>query len=142
MERTLRRLAAPAVERAPEPTVLARVGLGAMVLAAGVHKLLDPAAWAVYVVPWLEPLIVLSPVEFMLLNGWLELLFGLALVADRYTALSSLVAAVSLSATVGYLFVVWLTTGGVGDVLARDVGLAALGWAVFVEAVRERDREA
>ena len=106
-----------------------------MVLAAGVHKLLDPVAWAVYVVPWLEPIVVLSPVDFMLLNGWLELAFGLALVLDRYTAFASLVAAGSLTATVGYLAIVWVTTGQFGDVLARDVGLAMLGWVVFVEAV-------
>ena len=136
MERRLRSVARPAVERAPDAATLARVGLGAMVLAAGVHKLLDPAAWAVYVVPWLEPFIVLSPVEFMLLNGWLELAFGLALVVDRYTAVSSLVAAVSLTATVGYLAIVWVGTGAFGDVIARDIGLAALAWAVFVEAVR------
>jgi uncharacterized membrane protein YphA (DoxX/SURF4 family) len=140
MERTLRRLATPWVDRLPGPVTLARVGLGAMVLAAGVHKLLDPAAWAVYVVPWLEPFILLSPVEFMVLNGWLELAFGLALLLDRYTALASLVAAVSLTATVGYLLVVWVTSGAFGDVLARDVGLALLGWAVFVSAV-SADRE-
>jgi uncharacterized membrane protein YphA (DoxX/SURF4 family) len=74
-----------------------------MVLAAGLHKLLDSAAWAVYVVPLLEPFVVLSPVEFMLLNGWLELAFGLVLLVDRYTAFASLVAAVSLTATIAYL---------------------------------------
>jgi uncharacterized membrane protein YphA (DoxX/SURF4 family) len=136
MERRLRSLARPAVARVPDAATLARVGLGAMVLAAGIHKLLDPAAWALYVVPRLEPFIVLSPVDFMLLNGWLELAFGLALVVDRYTAVSSLVAAVSLMATVGYLTIVWVGTGQFGDVIARDIGLALLAWAVFIEAVR------
>jgi uncharacterized membrane protein YphA (DoxX/SURF4 family) len=136
MEQRLRRAARPAVARVPDAATIARVGLGAMVLAAGLHKLFDPAAWAVYVVPWLEPFVLLSPVEFMLLNGWLELAFGLALLADRYTAFASLVAAVSLTATIGYLTVVWVKAGRFGDVLARDVGLAMLAWAVFVEAVR------
>ncbi|MFC7311548.1 DoxX family membrane protein [Salinirubellus salinus] len=136
MEQRLRRVTRPAVARVPDAATIARVGLGAMVLVAGVHKLLDPAAWALYVVPWLEPFILLSPVDFMLLNGWLELAFGLALLVDRYTAFASLVAAASLTATIGYLTVVWVTTGQFGDVLARDVGLAMLAWAVFVEAVR------
>jgi uncharacterized membrane protein YphA (DoxX/SURF4 family) len=136
MEQRLRRVARPAVARVPDAATIARVGLGAMVLVAGVHKLLDPAAWALYVVPWLEPFILLSPVDFMLLNGWLELAFGLALLVDRYTAFASLVAAASLTATIGYLTVVWVTTGQFGGVLARDVGLAMLAWAVFVEAVR------
>ncbi|WP_255196729.1 DoxX family membrane protein [Halorarius litoreus] len=122
--------------RTPAPGTVARVGLGLMVLLAGAHKLLDPGAWTVYVVDWLEPLIVVSPTTFMLANGWLELAFGLALVVDRYTAVAAFVAAVSLSATVGYLTVVWLTAGLFGDIVARDVGLAALAWAVTVDAVR------
>ncbi|MFB6206689.1 MAG: DoxX family membrane protein [Haloglomus sp.] len=131
-----RRLAAPLVSRAPPTATLARVGLGLMILFAGVHKLLAPGAWAAYVVDWLEPLILLTPVEFMLLNGWLELAFGLAIIVDRYTAFAAAVAAISLTATVGYLAVVWVTAGRFGDVLARDVGLAALAWAVLVEALR------
>ncbi|PSQ00507.1 DoxX family protein [Halobacteriales archaeon QS_4_70_19] len=131
-----RALTAPVVARAPAPATIARLGLGLMILSAGVHKLLAPEAWALYVVDWLEPVIVLSPVHFMLLNGWLELAFGLALVVDRYTAFAAAVAAVSLTATVGYLAIVWATTGLFGDVLARDVGLAGLAWAVLVESLR------
>lgn len=123
-------------ERLPRPGVFARIGLGGMVLLAGVHKLLEPAAWTVYVVPWLEPFIVLSPTDFMLLNGWLEVAFGVALLVDRYTAFAAFVAAASLSATCLYLAVVLATTGQFGDVLARDVGLAGLAWAVTVGALR------
>ena len=108
-----------------------------MILLAGVHKLLDPDAWAVYVVDWLAPWLVVSPVVFMLTNGVLEVGFGLALLADRYTAFAGLVAAVSLTATVGYLLVVWLLSGQFGDVVVRDVGLAGLAWAVLVDALRE-----
>jgi uncharacterized membrane protein YphA (DoxX/SURF4 family) len=136
---TVRRRGEDAAARAPSSATLARVGLGLMVLLAGVHKLLSPGAWAFYVVDWLEPFIVLSPVDFMLLNGWLELGFGLAIIADRYTAFAAAVAAVSLTATVGYLGIVWVTASRFGDVLARDVGLAALAWAVLVEALKERD---
>jgi len=125
------------VARAPRPATLARLSLGLMILAAGVHKLLAPGAWAVYVVDWLAPWLVVSPVVFVLVNGYLEVGFGLALLADRYTAFASLVAAVSLTATVGYLALVFATQGAFGDTLARDVGLAGLAWAVFVESVRE-----
>lgn len=122
--------------RAPDPTTLARLSLGAMVLLAGVHKLLDPAAWTVYVTDWLEPWILVSPVAFMLLNGVLEVGFGAAILADRYTAFAAAVAAVSLTATCGYLAVVLVLDGAFGDVLARDVGLAGLAWAVLVDALR------
>lgn len=127
------------VARTPAPAALARVGLGAMVLLAGVHKLLAPGAWAVYVTDWLAPWLVVSPVTFMLINGWLEIGFGLAIAADRWTALAAGVAAVSLSATVAYLALVALLEDGLfADVLVRDVGLAALAWAVVVDALTRR----
>ena len=122
--------------RSPDPATLARWGLGAMLLAAGVHKLLDPAAWAVYVTDWLAPWLVVSPVAFMLANGVLEVGFAALLFADRYAAFAALVAAVSLAATIAYLAVVWATTGQFGDVIARDVGLVALALAVLVDALR------
>lgn len=132
MER-LTRLAA----RAPSPPVLARVGLGVMVLLAGVHKLAAPGAWAVYVTDWLAPWLVVSPVAFMLVNGVLEVGFGLAIVADRWTPLAAGVAAVSLSATVGYLaLVAVLENGRFFDILVRDVGLVGLAWAVTVDSLR------
>lgn len=108
-----------------------------MLLATGVHKLLDPLAWAVYVTDWLAPWLVVSPELFMLANGILEVGFAFLLFADRYTAFAALVAAVSLTATVAYLAVVWVTSGQFGDVLARDVGLAGLAWAVVVDALRD-----
>jgi len=123
--------------RAPDPVVFARVGLGAMVFLAGVHKLLAPGAWALYVTDWLAPWLVVSPVTFMLVNGVLEVGFGAAILADRWTSFAAGVAAVSLSATVGYLALVAVLEGGLFvDVLVRDVGLAALAWAVTVDALR------
>lgn len=125
------------VARGPSPATIARVSLGLVILAAGVHKLFDPGAWAVYVVDWLAPWLIVSPTTFMLVNGYLEVGFGLALLLDRYTAFASFVVAVSLTATVGYLALAFALSGEFGDVLVRDVGLAGLAWAVFVESVRE-----
>jgi uncharacterized membrane protein YphA (DoxX/SURF4 family) len=108
-----------------------------MVFLAGVHKLLAPDAWALYVVDWLAPWLVVSPVTFMLLNGVLEVGFGAAIVADRWTPFAAGVAAVSLSATVGYLALVAVLEDGLFvDVLVRDVGLAALAWAVTLDSLR------
>lgn len=132
-----RRRVTALVARGPAPGVLARWALGAMLLAAGVHKLLDPGAWAVYVTDWLAPWLVVSPATFMLANGYLEAAFGALLLLDQYTTFASFVAAVSLSATAGYLAVVWAITGAFGDVLARDVGLAGLAWAVLADAMRD-----
>ena len=124
--------------RLPEHAVLARVGLGAMVFLAGVHKLAAPGVWAGYVTDWLAPFLVVSPVVFMLVNGVLEVGFGIAIVADRYTVVTAGVAAVSISATTAYLVVVAVLEGGLFlDIMIRDVGLAALAWAVVVDALGE-----
>lgn len=121
----------------PPPAIIARAGLGLTILLAGVHKLVVPGAWTVYVADWLAPWLVVSPVVFMLVNGVLELGFGAAILVDRFTRVAAGVVAVSLAATVGYLGVVALLDGGrFIDVLVRDVGLAALAWAVTVEALR------
>jgi uncharacterized membrane protein YphA (DoxX/SURF4 family) len=127
------------VDDAPSTPTIARVGLGAMVFLAGVHKLLAPGAWALYVTDWLAPWLVVSPVVFMLVNGVLEVGFGAAIVADRWTWFGAGVAAVSLSATVAYLALVAVLENGLFvDVLVRDVGLAALAWAVTLDALRGR----
>ncbi len=105
-----------------------------MLVAAGGHKLLQPSDWTVYVTDWLAPWLVVSPRLFMVVNGWLELGFAGLLFADRYTTFAATVAWVSLSATVAYLSVVWLTVGAFGDVIARDLGLLALALVVFRDA--------
>jgi len=113
---------------------VARLAIGVVILAAGVHKLLAPDAWAVYVVPWLAALLPMTPVEFMFLNGVLEPPFAAALLADRYTVFAATFVALSLAATVAYLAVVGLTAGRFVDVAIRDLGLTALAVVVAVRA--------
>ncbi|MFC3478759.1 DoxX family membrane protein [Halobacterium litoreum] len=133
----VRTRASAAAETAPEPATIARWGLGLMLVAAGAHKLLNPAGWTVYVADWLAPWLVVSPRAFMLVNGYLELGFAALLLADRWAWVAALVAAVSLAATTAYLTVVWVDTGAFGDVVARDVGLTGLALAVLVDALGE-----
>lgn len=130
-----------ATDVTPPASTVARVGLGAMFLFAGVHKLVDPAAWTTYVVDWLAPLLVVSPTTFMLANGAIEVGFAAAFLVDRWTAPLAAVAAVSLAATAGYLAVVGLTAGLFWDVFARDVGLAALALTVLAHEVDHMDSE-
>ena len=125
---------APAVERV-DTAALARWGLGAMLVLAGLHKLVAPKVWAAYVTDWLAPWLVVSPRLFMLLNGPPEILVGGLLLANRYVAPATAVAAVSLPATVLYLSLVAVTDGLFVDVLIRDVGLTALAWVVLLDAL-------
>lgn len=119
--------------RLPPAATIARWGLGAMLVLAGLHKVVDPAAWTDYVVGWLEPFVV-SPLWFVLVNAAFEVAIGLALLADRCTPEAALVTAVSLAGTAAYLGVVWVTTGRFGPSMVRDFGLAWLGLAVFASA--------
>lgn len=119
--------------RLPPAAALARWGLGAMLVLAGLHKIADPAAWTDYVVGWLDPFVV-SPLGFVLANAAFEAVIGLALLADRYTPEAALVTAVSLAGTAAYLGVVWVTAGRFGPSMVRDFGLAWLALAVFVAA--------
>jgi uncharacterized membrane protein YphA (DoxX/SURF4 family) len=124
-----------------DTAALARFGLGATLVLAGVHKLLAPEAWAAYVTDWVAPWLVVSPRLFMLANGPPEILVGVLVLADRYVAPAAAVAAVSLPATVAYLAVVAVTDGVFVDVLIRDVGLTALAWVVLLDALEVREGE-
>lgn len=132
----LRAWLSPLIAVADTATV-ARLGLGVMLVLAGLHKLLAPGAWAVYVTDWLRPWLVVSPRLFMLANGPPEVLVGGLLLADRYVAPATAVAAVSLPATVAYLALVGLADGLFVNVLIRDVGLSALAWVVLLDALRD-----
>lgn len=120
--------------RAPDTEPIARIGLGLVILFAGVHKLLNPAAWAVYVGPLLEAVLPVSPVTFMLINGVLEPPFAIALLVDRYTVFAAAFVTLSLAVTTLYIALLGLTTGRFVDVLIRDLGLTALAATVTIRA--------
>lgn len=119
------------------PTVY-RVGLALVIALAGVHKLLAPEAWTIYVVDWLVPLLPVSPRTWMLANGVVELLFGILLLIDRSMTAAAAIVALSLAGTVAYLVIVAVTEGQFVDVLVRDIGLTALAIGVFLQS-RERE---
>jgi hypothetical protein len=124
------------VARGPDPTTVARVGLGLTILLAGAHKLVAPGAWAGYVVGWAEPLVVVSPRTFMWLNGPPEVLVGGLLLADRWTALAATVVAVSLAGTLAYLGLAALSGTVFATAIVRDVGLFGLAVSVLVASAR------
>lgn len=118
-------------------TVL-RIGLGFTILLAGTHKLFRPAIWASYTAPWVAELIRAAGIAvepFMRANGVVEAVFGLAILADRYTTLASTIVALSLLG-----IVINLATAGAGfvDILIRDIGLLLLAVGVSLMAAERR----
>lgn len=120
-----------------------RIGLGTVILLAGAHKLVAPEVWTKYAAPWvitLWPEGLLSFERLMVLNGVVEILFGLAILAGVYTAITAGIVALSIFAVVVDLLTGAITTGKHVDVLIRDVGLLALATGVtLLAAKRETD---
>lgn len=124
--------------KAPHTAAIARIGLGLVILFAGIHKLVDPMAWAVYIGSIMEAVLPVSPVVFMLINGVLEPPFAIALLADRYTVYAAAFVTVSLAATTLYIAFLGLATGRFVDILIRDLGLTALAATVTIQAAAAR----
>ncbi|MDY6769864.1 MAG: DoxX family membrane protein [Candidatus Nanohaloarchaea archaeon] len=121
-------------EYSPYGYPVLRLGLGGMILLAGLHKLVRPTVWSAYMAPWAAGVVhaVGVPVNlFMQGNGVLEAVLGLAIAADRYTAIAAGLVSLSLlaisinMATLGTAFL---------DVLIRDLGLLALAVGVTLLA--------
>lgn len=115
-----------------------RVGLGVVVLLAGLHKVVAPEPWGAYLAP---PLAARWPVPVdatMVAFGLSEVPVGLLLVADRYAALAAAVVAVSMLGVVANLALGAVAGERVVDVLVRDLGLFVLATGVTLRAAGER----
>lgn len=125
---------------APPPLLIARIGLGIVIGLAGAHKLIAPAVWTEYAAPqvlsvW--PTTLLSFETFILANGVIEVLFGVALVAGIGTSLLAGIVALSLVGVLLNLVLAGVTTGAHVDVLIRDLGLATLAVCLTILAAGE-----
>jgi len=112
-----------------------RWSLGVTMLLAGLHKLLDPVPWAAYVAQPFAQLMPLDPVvEMQWVEGPVEALLGLGILADYRTELLA-----SVTAALLFLIVVnILLIGGFLDLVIRDIGL--LGLAIGVALLAADDR--
>jgi uncharacterized membrane protein YphA (DoxX/SURF4 family) len=107
-----------------------RVGLGVVILAAGLHKFIAPSAWAVYMAPLFADRWPIGLDLTMVIFGVTELPVAAALLADRWTTIAAAIVAVSMLGTVGNLAIAWAQTGEFADVLIRDFGLFVLATGV------------
>lgn len=123
--------------RGPPARAVYRVGLGAVILLAGLHKLVAPAEWAQYLAPVFASAWPFAVDASMVVAGLTELPFGLALVLDRYARLSAVVVTLSLLGTSVGLAVLVLETGRGGDVLVRDLGLFVFALGVSIDLLGE-----
>ncbi|PSQ15089.1 DoxX family protein [Halobacteriales archaeon QS_8_69_26] len=118
---------------APADDVL-RVGLGVVILAAGLHKLVAPDDWGVYLAPLFADRWPVSVEWTMVAFGVSELPFGLALIAGYYTTLAAAVVAVSMLGTLVDLGILWVQTGAGAAVAVRDLSVFVLAVGVTVRS--------
>ncbi|MGP8249736.1 MAG: hypothetical protein ACLQNU_07300 [Candidatus Dormibacteria bacterium] len=110
--------------RAWAPTA-ARLALGLVLLWFGVHELVQPSPWTGYV-PVISQTSQLALI-MVLLHGWLLSVLGTALILGVAPQLAAGVSALLLLEIVLSLSL----TGGVSDIVARDLGVFGLAVAVF-----------
>ncbi|MHB1525398.1 MAG: hypothetical protein ACYDEA_08260 [Candidatus Dormibacteria bacterium] len=106
------------------PTV-ARLALGLVLLWFGLHELFQPSLWTGYV-PGIAQTSALA-LGMVLLHGWVLVLLGAALMLGIAPRLAAAVSALLLLEIVLSLSL----TGGLSDIVARDLGVFGLAVAVF-----------
>lgn len=106
------------------PTV-ARLALGLVLLWFGLHELIQPSLWTGYVpaIPSTSHLAL----ALVLAHGWALSVLGVALCLGVATRLAAALSALALLEIVISLSL----TGGVTDIVARDLGVFGLAVAVL-----------
>ncbi len=115
-----------------------RVGLGLVMLAAGLHQLYRPSVWASYVAPVFADImsgVGVSPTLFMQVNGLAEFVLGVALLAGVYTTIAASLATLGLASIIVNL----LITGPAAyvDIIIRDIGILFLGIGVTLRSAAD-----
>ncbi|WP_458190517.1 DoxX family protein [Haladaptatus sp. NG-WS-4] len=117
-----------------------RVGLGILIFFAGLDKLFEPMVWARYTAPIVAALWPYPLGLSMVVNGVVEIAFGVALVVRFYTPLVAGITALSLAGVVLNLAIGAVQTGQFVDVLVRDLGLTLFALGVTLRSIRPANR--
>ncbi len=96
-------------------SIIARIGLGLVLLWFGTQQLMHAAQWVSYLPSWVGSFSI-SSITFVHLNGWFEVTFGTLLVLGFYTRFVALILAL-------HLFGITLTIG-YNEIGVRDFGLS------------------
>jgi len=118
-------------ENAAHQTTVMRWALGVVMFLAGMHKFFEPMLWQEYMAPWLLNMMILPAPEALMVLGVIELVLGVAILADHRTEWTASLAGLAFVVILFNL----LTTGRHLDVLFMNVGLFGLALAVAFDAV-------
>lgn len=102
-----------------------RAGLSVTFIWIGYLVLQNPAGWASSIDPWVANLLPVSPENFMMMTGYLDIAVGVALLIPPLTGIAALLGAFHLAGVV-------LTISSSG-IIARDLGLLGATIALAIE---------
>lgn len=105
------------------PIVL-RIGISLLMLWFGLTNVLSPNTLVGYLSPSFTDLIPFSPLTFMVVNGAVEIIFGLTLLLGFLTRTSALLTALHILGIAINL--------GYNDIAIRDYALAIVSFVVFL----------
>lgn len=103
-----------------------RVGLAITFLWIGILILRSPEAWGALLRPWAAAILPVPLKEAMIGTAFLDIVIGVALLADLKIWIWSLIGAAHLG--------VVLTTTGINDITIRDIGLLVAVLALAIES--------
>lgn len=101
--------------------LILRLGLGLVILIAGLTKLFNLINWESYIAPWFSSLLPFSLSTFMMLSGIAETVVGILVLSKRFTKIGAVLACFWL---IG--IILNLITIGAYDIVLRDLGLFAM----------------
>jgi uncharacterized membrane protein len=107
-------------------TSILRYGFAAVFLWFGIMEIFNPGAWVGFIPKWIT---AFSAHSFVLVNGAVEIIFGVALAFDFYVSIVATLLALHL-----LLIIIEVGLGAIG---IRDVGLMFALFALAVLAFKE-----
>lgn len=113
------------------PPFILRLGVGFVLVYAGINALLEPAAWLGFIPHWVGAIV--APTIFLLIFSVFELILGFAIFFGRFLTTSSMLAF--------WVLIFILIFYGVNDITFRDFGLALASLALFFISLREREKK-
>ena len=103
------------------PIVL-RIGIGLVIMWFGLQQIANPSGWVVYL-PEFTKSLPISQINFVLLNGYFELVFGALLIAGFYLRIVALLLALHMAGIV--------LSVGYNEIGVRDFGILTALVAIF-----------
>ena len=114
-----------------KPILALRLGLGLVLVYAGIGMFVNPVSWVGYVPQWLGEII--APETFLAVHGVFELILGFLVIPGFFLSIASLL----LFLDMGSILLFY----GVDDVTFRDFGLMMSALALFLIAINRDERQ-